>query len=124
MIAQQAKIAVRRICLSLLFVLGSFSLCEAQGVFDAADFAGADFSRATIIQQNTKALTLTDWQPSYKAMDAEAVSKLSAVEAPGASLSGPGSIIAPQITPEPSTVALLLAGSAAMLQFGRRKRSS
>jgi hypothetical protein len=99
------KTAVR-LFFSLVFIPGSLSLCQAQCVLDPGAPAkdGGD-STIGIIDEGTPAV---------------AASAIVLPETPTQDLS-----VAPQVvTPEPSTISLLLAGSAVLVRFGWRKRSN
>jgi hypothetical protein len=126
--AQNVKNAVAKFCLGLLFLLGSFSLCQAQSSFGSHDFSGLQLSAITPSQSS--APVLDGWTPpaggSYlvvSSLNSENVPNiLFPVNAPDPSATAQG--VSPAILPEPSTFGLLLAGSAAALRFGWRKRSA
>jgi hypothetical protein len=126
-IAQKTNNTAVRFYLSLLFVFGSLSLCQAQSTVDTGQLSVPEFQESGAVQQSSAPI-LSEWQSSYDAMDAKVVSELAVVDVPKAAATGEspgdGPTIAPQLSPEPSTLGLLLAGSAALFRFGRRKRSS
>jgi hypothetical protein len=126
-LTEKTKETAVKLCLSLLFVLGSLSLCQAQGVLGDGHIPGLDVPGPVPVQSS--APTLNGWESSDGADMVEMAN--------GASfemvvsfvpsiipLGTPVSIVrsAPSIVPEPSTIGLLLAGSAALVRFGWRKR--
>jgi hypothetical protein len=130
-IAQNIKKTAVRFCLSLLFILGSSSLCQAQGVVFGDQMSGLEFSIIAPIQSSAPALS--GWASSIGAgmemsggsIEESAFSPATGynfVFPPTTPVSAAGGT--PAISPEPSTLSLMLAGSAALLRFGRRKRSN
>ena len=96
--------------LSSLIMFGSLSLCQAQGVFSPGESSA-----------------LSGWESSRIAIDNAAVVQAAFVRADvinSPALPGAGETFAPNISPEPSTCGLLLAGAGVLLRFGARKRSN
>jgi hypothetical protein len=127
-IAQNIKKTALGFCLSLLFVSGSLSLCQGQGVAGGGQ-PGPDLSAITPVQ--TSAPSLNGWSVSVGA----ATDISSGASAGMTLMSYEPSFVAPETPvtagsfspaisgPEPSTFGLMLAGSAALLRFAWRKRS-
>jgi hypothetical protein len=129
-IAQNIKKTALRFCLSLLFILGSAALCQAQGVVDSGQIPGLDIPGPVPIQSSAPALN--GWVSSVGAdmgmsigvsdeMLMNFAPPILITPAPPAT----GLTFTPALSsPEPSTISLLLAGSAALFRFGWRKRSN
>ena len=128
--AQNIKERVAKFCLGLLFLLGSFSLCQAQSKFGHHNFS--DLQLSAITPSQSSAPVLDGWTPPAVEVDSgvscsgvnfenfSGVALVASPPDPSATAQG----FNPAILPEPSTFGLLLAGSAAALRFGWRKRSA
>jgi hypothetical protein len=183
-IAQNIKKMAVRFCLILLFIPGSLSLCQAQGVAGAGQISGLDVPGPVPIQSSAPALSgwaasdVADMGTSIGVSQEMALNSVPSIVAPATpvpALTVPGPIpiqssapalngwvasvgaemgtsigvsdemvlanyvpavfahetpvtgqtFTPAISsPEPSTLSLLPAGSAALLRFGWRKRSN
>jgi hypothetical protein len=127
-IAQNIKKTALRFCLSLLFILGSAALCQAQGVVDSGQFPGLDVPGPVPIQSSAPALSGwvssvgADMGMSIGVSDEMLVNFAAPILTPAPPATG--LTFTPAISPEPSTISLLLAGSAALFRFGWRKRSN
>jgi hypothetical protein len=111
-------------CLALALAGASLSVCRAQGVVDGK-LLDPEYVPAAEVQKSS-APTLSEWQSSYDKMNAAlpaASSDVAFQETDVSQKPGDGLGAAPQISPEPSTIGLLLGSAVAVLRFGRRKRS-
>jgi len=127
-LAENIKKTAAKFCLSLLFILGSAALCHAQGIVGAGQNPGLDVPGTTPIQSSAPALngwecsdtgdieTIGVWDV-LPAMDFASFSVAPVTPVTSATFS-------PDISPEPATLGLLPAGSAALFRFGWRKRSN
>ena len=109
--AKQTKKIALIFSLSLLFLLGSWPLCHAQGVIDSgiadAWSVGNDFSYGV----SDEMVVVSPPSPI-------------ATEFIGSPVIGdPVQSYSPAVVPEPSTLGLVLAGSVTLFRFGWRKRS-
>ncbi|MGP8198434.1 MAG: PEP-CTERM sorting domain-containing protein [Limisphaerales bacterium] len=132
-IAQNIKKPVVRFCLSFLFFLGSLSLCQAQGVVGPLQ-SGLDLPAITPVQSSAPALG--GWECSAS-VDGELSGLVQMREvypdryfpmadipsAPPVTPLTEGTAMPLLTQPEPSSISLMLAGSAVLLRLGRRKRS-
>ncbi len=128
-VAQNIKKTAVRFCLSLLFLLASLSLCQAQGVVGPDPISGLDVPAATPVQSSAPALSGWEWSigvitesvivQSFHQVAEDSVPEIATPVTPVTGLT-----FTPTISPEPSTISLLLAGSAALIRFGWRKRSN
>jgi hypothetical protein len=127
-IAENIKKMAVRFCLSLLFVSGSLSLCQAQGVVGGGQISGLDVPGPDPIQSSAPALSGWEWSGAADMEMASDTSAFTVVDyVPSivvAVTPVTGQTFTPAISPEPSTLGLLLAGSAALFRFGWRKRSN
>jgi hypothetical protein len=128
-IAQNIKKTTAKFYLSLLFIPGLAALCQAQGVAGADQISGLDVPGSAPIQSSAPALNA--WEPSYGAeMEMSIGASDEMVCVPATSFfAAPVTPVttttfSPAISPEPSTLGLLLAGSAALIRSGWRKRSN
>jgi hypothetical protein len=125
-VMQNTKKTAVKFCLGLLFILGPAAFCQAQGVVGVS-LSGPDVLRSVPIQSSAPALG--GWESTGGVVQTMAAS--GSFTSPFQidlfnSLVTPVTILtsAPDVVPEPSTLSLLLAGSAALFRFGWRRRSN
>jgi len=127
---ENTKKTAAKFCLSLLFILGPAVLCQAQSVVRAGQISGQSVPAHALIQSSAPALN--GWEVSAgagTALSVGVVNDMTVAYAPSiaAPMTPDASVtFSPAVNPaEPSTLSLcLVAGSAALLRFGWRKRSN
>ncbi|MGD0816252.1 MAG: PEP-CTERM sorting domain-containing protein [Verrucomicrobiota bacterium] len=133
-IAQNIKKTVVGCCLGFLLVPGPLSLCQAQGGASPLQ-SGLDLPAIAPIQSSAPALG--GWECSaggggelaglVEIREGNPERYLPTAEIPSAPPVTPltGGAAVPLLSqPEPSSISLMLAGSAVLLRLGRRKRSN
>jgi hypothetical protein len=119
-----------RLCLGFVFVLGSVSLCQAQGHVGGDGQPGPELSAFTPVPTSAPALDGWEWSPgvgdlkvSVTSVEDVAMAYVPPAIAPP--LRPPsGEDFVPAVSPEPATTGLLLAGAAALWRWGRGRRSA
>jgi hypothetical protein len=129
-IAQNIKTSVVRYCLGFLLVPGSLSVCQARCAIGHPQ-SGLDLRAVTPVQSSAPALEGWEWSGGdSESIGVANMKVVDFVPALNFSIAPPVAPLADQRAtpllsqPEPSSISLMLAGSAIMLRYGRRKRSN